>query len=206
MNRKYIGIIAIAASLLLLIGIIYIIFFHKFKQPEEEQAATVEEKQTLPAPAVGEQLSLPPEQPAAINIEKPKLSEIDVIKDDLKRMAFSFAERFGSFSNHSNYGNINDLKLFMSSKMKDWADKYVEEAIARGGDSTIYYGITTKAIAAEIKIFDDDEGRAEIFVKTKRREATGATGNAASFYQDVLIAFVKEGGAWKVNSAYWQGK
>lgn len=206
MNRKYIGIIAIAAGLLLLAGIVYIIFFHKFEQPEEEQAATVEEKQILPAPTAGEQLSLPPEQPAAINIEKPKLSEIDVIKDDLKRMAFSFAERLGSFSNHSNYGNINDLKLFMSSKMKDWADKYVEEAIARGGDSTIYYGITTKAIAAEIRQFDNDEGRAEIFVKTKRREATGATGNAASFYQDVLIAFVKESGAWKVNSAYWQGK
>lgn len=202
MNRKYLGILIIIIGLLLLIGIVYIIFFHKFAPSEEEKiekeeitqpTATPEEKKTAPA---GEK----------VVIEYRPLLSAKAREEDLKRMASSFAERFGSYSNQSNYGNIQDLKMFMTSKMKEWADSYIAEAIARKSDSSIYYGITTRTVSAEIKKFSEEEGAAEILVKTQRREATGTTGNTASFPQDILVIFIKESGVWKVAGAYWQGR
>ncbi len=190
---------------MLLIGIIYIIFFHKFKAPAVETPAMTEEKTPTQPTAKKE------EPKGLLSGEKPTIKNESTIKrevdeEDLKRMAAAFAERFGSFSNQSDYGNIRDLKIFMSSRMAAWADDYIEKAIARGGDSSIYYGITAKAVTATVKRFDVDAGRAEVLVKTQRRESAGATSNTSSFYQDVLIGFIKEDGAWKVNSAYWQAK
>ena len=64
--------------------------------------------------------------------------------------------------------------------------------------------LLTKAIFQEVKKFDDDVGEAEILVKTQRREATGTMTNTTNFYQDIIIAFLKNGNAWKVDRANWQ--
>ena len=37
----------------------------------------------------------------------------EMTREDLKSLASSFAERMGSYSNQSDYGNMSDLKLFM---------------------------------------------------------------------------------------------
>jgi hypothetical protein len=92
----------------------------------------------------------------------------------------------------------------MSSKMRDWADNYIQEAISQNVDSSIYYGVTTKAVSKEVREFNDALGKAEILVKTQRREAMGTTSNVTSFQQDILISFIKTKGVWKVDSAIWQ--
>ena len=139
-------------------------------------------------------------------IEEPnEADEGKVTKDDLVRMSGSFAERFGSYSNQSNFANILDLKIFMSERMKYWADNFIKDQNSRAQDGAdIYYGITTKSIAKELKEFDEDIGLAKILVQTRRREATGASSNYSNIYnQNILITFVKENGAWKVDSAHW---
>jgi len=201
MNKRLLGIIVIAIGLIVLIGIVYFIFFYNFSQPQEQvQPAVSQQTNTQPVnranqPSTTNQVSI---------VQSPKKTDLSEI--DLKRMAESFAERFGSYSNQSNYGNISDLKIFMSSRMQAWADDYINQAIQRKTDANIYYGITTKAIASEIKQYDNDSGQAEILVKTQRREATGTTANASSFYQEITIKFIKENGVWKVNDAFWQTK
>lgn len=141
----------------------------------------------------------PTEEPAEI------LSENNPVdKDDLKRMAASFAERFGSYSNQSNYSNIVDLKIFMSIKMVAWAENFVREQ-RRNNMTEIYYGITTKAINEEVLDFDEDNGSASILVQTRRREANGTVNNVSNFFnQNITIIFMKEDGIWKVDSANWQ--
>ena len=196
-NRKLFGIFIIVLSFLLMLLIIYFIWFYQWGavQPEEEPAVTTPIEQALPTPLPSEpSISLPP--PTA-PVERRELT-----RDDLAKMAGSFAERFGSYSNHSNYGNISDLKIFMSRKMQAWADKFIEDS--RGEYSDIYYGITTKSVTQEVRSFDSTAGSAKILVKTQRRESIGAQGNETVFYQDVIIDFVKENGAWKVDSALWQ--
>lgn len=124
--------------------------------------------------------------------------------DDLGKLAMSVAERFGSFSSQSNYGNFIDLKIMMTSDMRDWIDSYIEELRSRpeGSDGT-YYGITTKAINYEVKSFDDEAGKAEIVVNTQRRESTENINGGEPYNQALRLELVKVNGEWLFDAAYW---
>ena len=204
MSRRTVGIIIVITGLLLIVGIIYIIFFYKFTSQQPEVV-------TAENPAILEQPKKPAEQSIAVPpigtiIKVAPIKKNEINQDDLARIASAFAERFGSFSNQSDYENIRDLKLFMSSKMQTWADNYISQAQANHQQTAIYYGITTKAISTEVKQFNSESGQAEILIKNQRKEATGTTINASIFYQDIIIKFVREKGAWKIDSAIWQAK
>jgi len=206
MNKKLIGTLIVILSLIIIGGIIYFLFFSNIfgggektenetpKQTTPVIDTTVKEKPLEITPTIKENKQI------TINVESKSMN-----KEMLAQVATSFAERFGSYSNQSNYSNINDLKIFMSQKMSDWADNYIKENRAKNQANDIYYGITTKSVSSEVKVFDDDLSKATILIKTRRREALGTTNNVSKTYnQDILITFVKEKGAWKVDSAYWQ--
>ncbi|MFA6393906.1 MAG: hypothetical protein WCW25_03485 [Patescibacteria group bacterium] len=202
MNRRYFAIALIVIGAVLIAGLIYFFFFYEYKAPAEAPAVnepTGGLPQTgntnVPAAPVGQTGIFSP-------ATKPKKEEMG--EAELKRMAGSFAERFGSYSNQSDYSNIEDLMIFMTNPMKEWAKDYVAKTAGRSGDRSIYYGITTKAVAEEVKNYDEIGGAAEILVKSQRREATGARANSRTFYQDIAIRFKKESNAWKVDAAIWQ--
>jgi hypothetical protein len=224
MSRKILGILIVIAGLLIMVGIVYFGFLGNFSffgflgdetetqisEPEEQEIETEvqESNQTVrdrvPEAVIRERPIV--DEPEVQPVETIKRNDISQFnKTDLKRMAASFAERFGSYSSHSNFSNIVDLKVFMSSKMEKWADSYVFEQRKQGIDKSIYFGITTKSVAEEVKSFDDDMGIASVLVLTRRREYTGSMNNLSNTYdQNVLIEFVNERGAWKVNDAVWQ--
>ncbi|MCU0679787.1 MAG: hypothetical protein MUF50_00570 [Planctomycetes bacterium] len=190
LEKKQISIIIIIIGLIAIFLIIFFTFFRKdnkqVNQPiieqnseNKEEEKKIEEK---PVPKV----DLVAEQKRELNIE------------DLKKMAFSFAERFGSFSNQGEFGNLTDLQMFMTDKMKKWASSVVSKGNVTGD----YYGIITKAIASEVISFD--KGKAEIKVTTQRREDSASIDKAKTFQQNIIITFVKEGNDWKVDSALWQ--
>lgn len=199
-KSKLLKIIAAAAALLILLAAVYFYFFYQAVPQTivntEKPADTAEQK------TGGQQLEIDKEKAVIEN----KITENQMDETGLKQMAASFAERFGSFSNQSNYGNISDLKIFMSAKMRNWADAYVSAEKAKAKDNLVYYGITTKAIFEEAKQFNDAGGVAEILVKTQRREMSGADAASPAYYQDVIIKLIKERGIWKVDGAEWQGK
>jgi hypothetical protein len=119
---------------------------------------------------------------------------------NLERMARSFAERFGSYSNQSNFENIRDLQVFMTSYMKDWSDKYIAEH--SGGTSQLYWGVQTKGLT--IKSSEVEESEATIVVSTQRREISGDSSNYKTYNQDLKLVFKKVDGIWLVDGAYWQ--
>ncbi|MDD4271870.1 MAG: hypothetical protein PHF50_03620 [Patescibacteria group bacterium] len=202
MNKKVWGIIIVVAALAIIIGIVYVIFFYKFSsspEPVVEQPA-VQMPASTTEPIVEAPVKTTTAQPVS------PLEKAEVRADDLSRMASAFAERFGSFSNQSDYGNIRDLQIFMTDSMKSWAENYINDARTKKTQTTIYYGIVTKAISGEAKQFDADAGRAEILVKTQRRESTGIIGNSATFYQDIIIKYVREQNVWRVDGIYWQNR
>ncbi len=123
---------------------------------------------------------------------------------NLGRLAAAFAERYGSYSNLDNdFANLVALKVFMSSGMIGRTDAYIAKEQGKP-PAKEHYGITTRAINTTTTAFADADGRAEISVKTQRQEFVGNTPNGTVKYQDVDIAFVKEDGVWKVNSATWK--
>ncbi|PIS42231.1 MAG: hypothetical protein COT24_04615 [Candidatus Kerfeldbacteria bacterium CG08_land_8_20_14_0_20_40_16] len=125
------------------------------------------------------------------------------LESSLKTTASNFTERFGSYSNDSDYENISKLMIYMSESMQKWADHYIKEQQAASLPDAEYYGITTKALSTKTISLDEDKGTAEFTVSTQRRETAGSQ-EAKVFYQDVTIKFIKESGSWKVNEALWQ--
>lgn len=121
---------------------------------------------------------------------------------DLKKLASSFAERFGSYSNQSQYDNIKDLKLFMSENMKTWADDYLEEQRSEEYSGS-YYGISTKSVTAKVQNFDKQAGEARVLVQTQRIESEEGKEDKRT-YQDIVLDFVKQDGSWKADQAEWQ--
>ncbi len=132
-------------------------------------------------------------------------SDNTVKESDLLKMAAAFAERFGTYSNQSNFANIIDLKMFMSTKMKLWADTYVADMRAKKNDNSLYYGVTTRAINQEMSLLDEDSGEARATVYTRRQEAAGFTNNITkSFSQEIVVNMIKENKSWKIDAVFWQ--
>ncbi len=149
-------------------------------------------------------VSQPVNQPAPAKPAQPAPKPDD--QASLRRLASAFAERFGSFSNTSNFENITDLTVFMTDRMQDWASKYVADARAGRTVNPVYAGTTTRAINTEVVSFDGTAGTAEIKVTTQRQELTGATESGNVYYQVLDLNFIKAAGVWKVDSATWLPK
>ncbi len=204
MSKKKGLLIIIILVFFLIAAIVYYIFFFSVN---EQPISLVENKKIDASQTASSSKDIPDknELDAIENSTIEKKASMPFGQADLERMARSFAERFGSFSNQSNFSNILDLKMVMSDNMQSWADAYVDKNRKSNAVNELYYGITTKALSTKVKNFDDSKGRAEIIVETRRREAVGTTNNASElFNQEILITFVKENQAWKVDSAYWQ--
>ena len=126
------------------------------------------------------------------------------LEAQVKTLATSFAERFGSYSNQSNFTNLNDLYSLMTVRMKTWADNYKTSQSSQLAGQDGYYGVTTVALISKVNSLNESSGRAQVLVTTQRQEDRGGTQNPKVSYQDILIDLVKTPEGWKVDAATWQ--
>ena len=202
MDRRFAGILIILFGLALAGGIVYFLFFYNFN------AKPAETPKALPAAADNKAASQPPTptptgEKKIIEVKTP-IAPKEVGEEDLKQMAGLFAERFGSYSNQSNYRNLRDLEIFMTARLTAWAEDFIKKQIESKVDTSIYYGISSKAVSTSVKEFKAEEGLAKIIVGTQRREALATGANTTSFGQNIEIVLRKTGGVWKVDEANWQ--
>ncbi len=205
-SKRKVGYLLIALAIILLILSIVL-----FLSPDKNPFKTLIDKITNKT----EEVEKTPEEEFNEMIQQKKDSVVytfdeeaennrDWSQDDFKQLSRSFAERFGSYSNQSNYGNIEDLEIFMSVKMKKWAEEYVTNLRANNQYSGNFYGIVTKALVEpEISSFAPDSGQVDVLVSTQREE-TSSDGDPKVYNQDIKISFIKAGGEWLVDSAIWQ--
>ena len=198
MSRKN-KILIVAVIILLVLALAYWLFLRpKYTAPGES---------TKPAANANTNVTTPVALPA-VNIAEPsseiKIPDEDKLKSDLSRIAAAFAERLGSYSNQGNFENINDLKVLMTEKMKQWADNLIEKTRTAAVNSSVYSGVTTKAVSTSISSLDESDGSAKIIVGTQRRETAGSmAGNEKISYQDLELNFEKVGDSWMVDEANW---
>jgi len=155
---------------------------------------------------VNEGLQIPanlPTQGTTLPAEPSGLVKQADVEADLKAIASTFAERYGSFSNEGNFVNLESLKDLMSPNMVATVDAMMAADTAAG---TIYHGITTKTMSVTILSYDATAGNAEAEVVAQRREAQGSTANPVVYYQNLKLALVKIDAGWKVDSANWQAR
>ena len=203
-KKKLTGILIIAIAVIILAALVYFLFFYNPSVKIKTGEMTDKNNSGAQATFNNNQLPQQDSNKSTAIIKAKQVNNTEIAKTELKMMAASFAERFGSFSNQSDYGNIKDLKIFMTLNMQEWADNFISESRAKQSDSGIYHGFTTKTIIQEIIQFNEEAGRAEFLIKTQRKEAIGTISNTTVFYQDIIIEFIKEKGAWKVDGAVWQ--
>ena len=200
-SRQKLGIFIVIIGLIILIAIIYFGFF--------KNTVPVVNNTPVITPASG---NLPVTSEATTEAVRAYVPDLNPSKEaphkinatDVSKIAMAFAERFGSFSNQSSYGNFTDLKIFMTANMKDWADKYVADLKAMATNQAVYYGITTNALTSEVKNYDEAGGNAQIIVSTKRQESTATTSANAAYVQKLDLDFKKINNEWLVDRAYWE--
>lgn len=201
-NKKRVGIIIIIIALVIIGAVVWFILRQK-TNPPAGQIPSGNNGQLTPGENVIN-TTTPGSKPrdyTKFDISKEPVKEVD--SEALKKMSMAFAERFGSFSNHSNFSNIEDLRLFMTSDMQTWSEKYVDQLRRDKNNNGEFYGIFTRAISGEVKSFDSKKGTAEILVSTRRQETKGAN-TSAYFDQKILLEMKKDGSQWLTNSAIWQ--
>ena len=124
------------------------------------------------------------------------------LQSTLKAIAFTFAERFGSYSNEVHFSNLDDLADLMTVRMKAWVENY--KAGQQDQETGEYYGVSTKAVSATINNFDESLRQAEVEVNTQRQESRVSSSNPRVFYQRLKLLIMEVDGAWKIDSAEWQ--
>lgn len=201
-NRKRAIILILVLGLLIIAFIIYWVWFRGPKTISPSQETPVSPG-SLPVEISTSTPGSKPRNYQNYDISKEAPHEINA--NDLGKIGMSFAERFGSFSKQSNYGNIEDAKLFMTSDLRDWSDSYLDKLKTDNQDKD-YYDIITKATSFEVKSFDAKSGQASVMVNTFRKESTEAVNNVKEYPQSLTLDFVKVSDTWLINAAYWGKK
>jgi len=118
----------------------------------------------------------------------------------VKNLSSLFTERFGSYSNQGDFENVSDLMPLMTGTLQAWAEGYIEENTAL--DDSVYFGVSTKALATEVISFDPVAGRAEINVQAQRTEVSSE--GTKTYNQTLNIRLVKSGNEWLIDFIKWQ--
>lgn len=199
-NKKKIGKILIAVLFILILLFVYFTFLggdkkNPFSKPVEKTQEKSEEEKFQ---------EMKEENKTIYTFDEELERDREWNEEDFKKMAANFAERFGSYSSHGNYGNIIESKYLMTKEMKAWADSYVADLKNNSEYSGGYYGITSKVfVSPEIENFNPDSGQVEVLVSVQRFE-TKNNAEEIVFNQNIKINYIKEGGEWLVNGASWQ--
>lgn len=118
-------------------------------------------------------------------------------------IAKTFAEKFGSFSNQGNFENLEDAKYFMTARMIEWTNQYIEKN--KKVQNAVFYGVTTKSLKEEIITLSDDEESAQVLVSAQQEEFGSEVASRGKIvYKRLMLDFKKVDNSWKVDSAQWQ--
>lgn len=205
MKKNYFGIAIMVFGFIAMITIIYFLFFHEFSAPISGDIVatttqTSEQPDTITIATIDDD--------AGTNVTPIKneqsgkaITAEDAEKDEISALSKAFLERLGSFSSQSDFGNITDLEIFMTEKMRMWARQTVDSERAKKRDSEKYYGITTIVVGHDFVDYKFGNDSTSLTLHARRRESDGKTED--SYNQDAVIKVIKEDGVWRVDSVEW---
>ena len=147
-------------------------------------------------PAPASPAAMPAVSPAAPAPVPPTPQE--VAQTSLKNTALRFAEIYGSYSTDAKFANLKAINGLISESMK----QSVAAGMAAGAPSQGFYGVTTRALLANIE--NETNETALVTVSTQRQELFSGQGELQLRYQNLRLSLVRQGEAWLVDGADWQ--
>lgn len=199
MNRKKLMIVLLSVLALIIIIIVLVVWL--MRRGKENTAPMPPEPQTtgqLP-PEIHRLPKTPDNNPEA-GVKTPEIDEKTRKEASLKTLAKSFAERWGSFSNHSDYDNFTSLKTSMTPEMQKWADSYLEEEKARIKDFS-FYGVITKVLSGKVE--GDIKDAVKVNLVCQKQESLNNEDIKVS-YSNISLGFVQKDGKWLVSEIHME--
>ncbi|MDX9892791.1 MAG: hypothetical protein RB292_00040 [Patescibacteria group bacterium] len=195
MSRRNKIIIGLAVLVLILLLLVLVWWLWRAEPVITVPTDTIEVREGIQVPANLPTASLPIGDEADRNIDPTDQAAV------MKAVAMTFAERFGSYSNETDFLNFDDLRDIMTVRMRAWVENYKAQNPLDKGDN--YFGINTKALSIEVVEYDVQTGQAEVTVGTQRMEAKSSTVNPRVYYQNIRVNLVNSESGWKVDAAEW---
>ncbi len=118
------------------------------------------------------------------------------------QMAELFAERYGSYSNQGNFGNLKDLLPVMTATYRAATEAYL--AAAKPSDAADYQGVTSVKISTKVRSYDASAGTATVAVMLQQQKSAGASVTPSISYRSLKMTLKKSGSDWRVDSAAWE--
>ncbi len=189
MSRTTKIVILVVLGVLIILGIV--IYF--VMQQEEKPVQKVDET----APVAN--LEVPEVKDELI---KPTESQNEIVAKDVRPVAIAFAERFGTYTNDSNFTSIRDLKEIMTPSMVSWTETvYLPKLESEHPVGGFFYRITAKAPV--VQVLESTPTTARVKLTTQREEQKGSEA-PRTFLQEIILDFVNKDNTWLVDAAYWQ--
>lgn len=182
-------ILIIVVIILIIAILLLLLFLRLLKKPAEITTTTGE-------PVLPRVQNLTPRPATA-----PTATTVDTTRETLAALARTFTERFGSFSNQSNYVNLADLYPMETVDVQRWTATYVSKLQKDNPPSGTYYGMTTRALNVTVRILDADNAKA--VVGTQREETRGDAAPVIT-YQNLELTFKRINQKWLVDFVKWQ--
>ncbi len=189
MTRRQRNIIILLGILVIILILLILLLMRFWPKPKPEQV--IEEE-----PVVLEEVE---ETDSRTPIQKKQAEERETTAS-VQTVAKTFVERYGSYSNESDFANLRDLYPLMTDAFKAETEAYIEGTTI----PETFYGITTRVITLKIDDYDETAGTATVTISTQREEAVDSPQNVSVRYQDIELSLVMESGVWKVDSAQWK--
>ncbi len=114
-----------------------------------------------------------------------------------------FVERWGTYSNQSDFQNVRDLRPIMTEDFFDEVYKNYKPKSEVELSKQDYEGYETKVVSIDLENQTDAE--ATVLVTTNRRHLVGSD-SVETYPQKIRITLVKQAGVWRVATAIWQDK
>ncbi|MBT5338046.1 hypothetical protein HN858_01455 [Candidatus Falkowbacteria bacterium] len=186
-------VILIAGAGILVIALIIIFFvMSEVKRVEQEKA----DNEITPVETIIGQ-----EDADTNNIIVTLPSDQEKLAVSVRAVATTFVERFGSYSNQSEYAGFEELASIMTQSMASWVkNTYLPQLKKEHDPKGYFYSIKTSAPVVEISV--EEENFVEIIVKTQRLEKTD--NSSQTFNQDIVLELVKQDGEWAIDGAFWR--
>jgi len=117
-------------------------------------------------------------------------------KDNLTTLAKMFIERYGTWSNQSDFSNFTDLYSYMTDGLKTETQNFVLAQQTALKTTSTYYGLTTRVLSLSLANIVTDTS-AEFTANVQQQETK--INQTAALSKKVTLDFLKQGADWRVN-------
>jgi len=136
----------------------------------------------------------------AIETETPVISDA-AQRAEVERLSRLFIERFGSYSNFSNFENITSMEPFMTRTMLSYAQTL---KVSKTDSQTVgqYVGVTATVISLNTTQFSASNSATVSFVINQETQ-NGLNAPIESAYRDGRLELEYVGGQWLVDGIFY---